>query len=109
MWKYLWCSLLAACFAASALDLNAQGVPAQADKGETKPGDSSPSKPDYSKEAFVDEQDITKVTFENDGTGTRETSARVRIQSDAGFKSSGLSRFLTRAQRKTSISTTYGY
>jgi tetratricopeptide (TPR) repeat protein/transglutaminase-like putative cysteine protease len=90
MWKYLWFSLLAACFAACSLDLNAQGSPAQVDKGEKKPGESTPSKSDYSKEAYVDEQDITKVTFENDGTGTRETSARIRIQSDAGVQRFGI-------------------
>jgi len=43
-------------------------------------------KRDYSKEAFVDEEDITKVIFENDGTGTREASFRMRIQSDAGVQ-----------------------
>ncbi len=39
---------------------------------------------DYSKEPFVEEEDSTKVNFLNDGTYTREASARIRIQSDAG-------------------------
>ncbi|HTA23350.1 MAG TPA: DUF3857 domain-containing protein [Terriglobales bacterium] len=43
-------------------------------------------KPDYSKEAFVDEEDTTKVVFENDGTGTREITFRLRVQSDAGVQ-----------------------
>jgi tetratricopeptide (TPR) repeat protein/transglutaminase-like putative cysteine protease len=43
-------------------------------------------KPDYSKEAFVDEEDLTKIVFENDGTSTREASFRLRIQSDAGVQ-----------------------
>ena len=43
-------------------------------------------KPDYSKEAFVDEEDLAKLSFENDGTGTRETTLRLRIQSDAGVQ-----------------------
>ena len=46
----------------------------------------SNSKPDYSTEAFVIEQSSTRVVFENDGTGTRESSARIRIQSDAGVQ-----------------------
>jgi tetratricopeptide (TPR) repeat protein len=46
----------------------------------------SETKPDYSKEAFVDEEDLAKVTFENDGTGTRESTLRLRIQSDAGVQ-----------------------
>src|SRR5271168_3687392 len=43
-------------------------------------------KSDYSKEAFVDEEDSTKVAYENDGTGTREVTARIRIQSEAGVQ-----------------------
>ncbi len=50
-------------------------------------GPSKPDgKPDYSKEAFVIEQDISKVTFENDGTGTRDATFRIRVQSDAGVQ-----------------------
>jgi hypothetical protein len=44
------------------------------------------AKPDYSKEAFVIEQTSTRIVFENDGMGTRESSARIRIQSDAGVQ-----------------------
>jgi tetratricopeptide (TPR) repeat protein len=44
---------------------------------------------DYSKEPFVEEQDLTKIDFLNDGTYTRETSARIRIQSDAGIQRFG--------------------
>jgi tetratricopeptide (TPR) repeat protein/transglutaminase-like putative cysteine protease len=47
---------------------------------------SSDPPPDYSKEAFVIDQDVSKVTFENDGTGTRESSFRIRVQSDAGVQ-----------------------
>ena len=50
-------------------------------------------KPDYSREAFVSEQDVTHVTFENDGTSTRDSSARIRIQSDAGVRRFGVLTF----------------
>jgi tetratricopeptide (TPR) repeat protein/transglutaminase-like putative cysteine protease len=43
-------------------------------------------KPDYSKEALIFENSITRIVFENDGTGTRDSSARIRIQSDAGVQ-----------------------
>jgi hypothetical protein len=43
-------------------------------------------KPDFANEAFVIEQNSVSLTFENDGTGTRESSARIRIQSDAGVQ-----------------------
>ncbi len=51
------------------------------------------SKPDYSEEAFVIEQTSTKMKFENDGTYTREDTARIRIQSDAGVQRFGLLTF----------------
>ncbi len=44
------------------------------------------SSPDYSKEAFVIERDVTKFVFENDGTSTRDSTSRIRIQSDAGVQ-----------------------
>jgi len=46
--------------------------------------------PDYSKEGVVIENDSTRVKLENDGTQTRESSARVRIQSEAGVQHYGL-------------------
>jgi transglutaminase-like putative cysteine protease len=55
----------------------------------SKPG----AKPDYSNEAYVVEQTSTRIVFENDGTGTRESSARIRIQSDAGVQRYGLLTF----------------
>jgi len=51
---------------------------------------SSPTQPDYSKEASVIESYHTVVTYENDGTGTRTITLRVRIQSDAGVQQYGL-------------------
>lgn len=54
---------------------------------------SAAQKPDYSKEPFVFEQYLTKVRFENDGTGEREYMARIRIQSDAGVQALGELKF----------------
>ena len=51
------------------------------------------TKPDFSKEAFVIEQDSTRVSFENDGTGIRETESRIHIQSDAGVQQWGILSF----------------
>jgi len=42
--------------------------------------------PDYSKEAFVIEQDSTEIAFENDGMAARKTGTQVRIQSDSGIQ-----------------------
>lgn len=53
----------------------------------------APTKPDYSKEAFVDEDDTSKLSFENDGTCSRETSRRIRVQSDAGVQHFGVLTF----------------
>ena len=51
-----------------------------------EPSNPAESKPDYSKEAFVIEEDNSHIVFENDGTSTREVNSRVRIQSDAGVQ-----------------------
>jgi tetratricopeptide (TPR) repeat protein len=48
---------------------------------------------DYSKEAVVIERISNKVVFENDGTSSEESSARVRIQSQAGLQQFGLLNF----------------
>jgi tetratricopeptide (TPR) repeat protein len=50
------------------------------------------AKPDLSKEAFVFENYLTRLRFENDGTGTKELQVRVRIQSEAGVQQLGLVR-----------------
>ena len=57
-----------------------------------KAQDSSPTKAesrDFSDEAFVIEQVKTKFRFDNDGTGRKETIARVRVQSEAGVETWG--------------------
>jgi hypothetical protein len=51
------------------------------------------TQPDYSKEAVVVELSSTKIAFENDGTGTRESVGRIRTQSDAGVQRYGLLTF----------------
>ncbi len=58
--------------------------------GQTSSGQtSSPAKPDTSQEAFVYERIRNLVRFENDGTGTRGTTAAVRVQSQAGIQELG--------------------
>src|SRR6516225_9033210 len=54
---------------------------------DTKKADAAP---DHSGEAYVIEQNVERWTFENDGTGGRESYVRVRIQSDAGVAHFGL-------------------
>ena len=49
--------------------------------------DSDPDRPrDFSKEAVVYEKLNASVREEEDGSGTRQISARIRVQSDAGVK-----------------------
>jgi tetratricopeptide (TPR) repeat protein/transglutaminase-like putative cysteine protease len=65
--------------------------PAAEDKA--KPADSNAkpeeSKRDYSQEAFVVEQYRSRYRFESDGTGRKETVARIRVQSEAGVQQWG--------------------
>src|SRR5215469_5267850 len=56
--------------------------------GQVKSTDKPPvSAQDFSKEAYVIEHLYTRVQAENDGTGTREVTARVKVLADAGVKS----------------------
>ena len=50
---------------------------------------SEDKKHDYAQEAFVIEQLRSRYRFESDGTGRRETSARIRVQSEAGVQQWG--------------------
>src|SRR5580700_1065945 len=77
-------------------------LPEKASQGaqasESKPPDASTSKPeepkhDYSQEAFVIEQYRSTYRFENDGTGRKETIARIRVQSEAGVQQWGQIQF----------------
>jgi len=45
--------------------------------------------PDHSQESFVIEKLRTAYRFENDGTGRKEVSARIKIQSEAGVEAWG--------------------
>jgi hypothetical protein len=49
-----------------------------------------PPAKDHSQEAVIFEQITTKIAFENDGTGSRETTVRARIQSEAGVQRFGV-------------------
>jgi tetratricopeptide (TPR) repeat protein len=73
-------------------------IPAKA-KHAAKAGEAKPEQPnapktdeskhDYSQEAFVVEQYRSLYRFENDGTGRKETIARIRVQSEAGVQQWG--------------------
>jgi hypothetical protein len=90
-------SLVMAVCLCGALSVAAQGkpTPAQTAPSQTAPAKTAPvasstppaAKPlDLSKEALVFDKLYTLVREESDGTGTRQTTARIRIQADAGVK-----------------------
>jgi tetratricopeptide (TPR) repeat protein len=61
---------------------------------DTKPPNPTSTKPeelkrDYSQEGFVVEQYRSRYRFESDGTGRKETVARIRVQSEAGVQQWG--------------------
>ncbi|MCI0719325.1 MAG: DUF3857 domain-containing protein, partial [Acidobacteria bacterium] len=45
--------------------------------------------PDYSREPFIFESLRTVAKFNNDGTGQRRLTARIRVQSEAGVQALG--------------------
>ena len=63
--------------------------PVQSTKPAAAPAEAAKQKPDYSQEAVVVEQVNTAYRFERDGTGQRELSLRVKVQSDAGVERFG--------------------
>jgi len=76
---------------------SSSAVPAKVKKA-AKPDEPSPNatpslpeppKRDYSQEAFVIEQSHSIYRFESDGSGRRETVARIRVQSEAGVQQWG--------------------
>src|ERR1044072_6341119 len=60
-----------------------------AGKSQTKAAEAPKQKTDYSQEAVVVEQLSTAYRFERDGTGEREQTVRVKIQSEAGVERFG--------------------
>ena len=79
-------ALLPIFFALFSLLAAAQTAPPPPEKPAQKAADKSP---DYSQEGYVIEKFYTKYHFENDGTGTRELYARIRVQSEAGVEQWG--------------------
>ncbi len=60
----------------------------------------APKPPDVSKEAVVFDQLQTRIRMEADGTGSRETVARIRILADAGVKAMAVLTFTYTAQNQ---------
>ena len=54
-----------------------------------EPAKNEPKPPDYTKEPFIIEQLKTVQHFENDGTGTRRTIARIKVQNEGGVQALG--------------------
>ena len=84
-------SLLLACTLAVPFTAAAQsGEKSASPAAPAKPADpaAKPEAPkhDYAQEAFVVEQYRSSYRFESDGTGRRETVARIRVQSEAGVQ-----------------------
>jgi tetratricopeptide (TPR) repeat protein len=65
---------------------SSQTTASKAAEAAAKPDD---SKHDYSQEAFVVEQYRSTYRFESDGTGRKETVARIKVQSEAGVQQWG--------------------
>jgi tetratricopeptide (TPR) repeat protein len=78
--------LLVACTVAAPFSVRAQSGETPANSAAPQPKD---SKHDYSQEAFVVEHFRSSYRFESDGTGRKDTVARIRVQSEAGVQQWG--------------------
>jgi tetratricopeptide (TPR) repeat protein len=65
------------------------------------PAGAPAAKADYSQEPYIIEKMATKVSFANDGTGTTQQTASIRVQSDSGVQRWGLLTFPYRAAEQT--------
>jgi tetratricopeptide (TPR) repeat protein len=73
----------------SALATYAQNEPPQPIPAPKTLEKAAEAAPDYSKESFVVEKMRTAYRFESDGTGKRELTARIKVQSEAGVEQWG--------------------
>jgi len=80
------CGLVAPC---SAQQPTTSTQTSSGDKSAGIPLPTTTKTPDYSQESFVIEQMHSTYRFEADGTGRKETIARIRIQSEAGVQQWG--------------------
>jgi hypothetical protein len=100
-WFPLFCVLLALTVAAP---LARAQQPAQS-AATPAAASAAPKPPDISKEAVVVDKLATNVREEADGTGTRETIARIRVLADAGVKQFAVLAFTyTASNQQTDIS-----
>lgn len=82
--------ILALLFLSPQLSPARESAPASATSTRENSSSAQKSAPaDYSQEPYVIEQYVTAARFENDGTGERVLTVRVRVQSDAGVQQLG--------------------
>jgi Flp pilus assembly protein TadD len=85
----LFCALTAAAQQPAPVPPNASAPAKAASAAETPKPDSKANPNPYAQESFVIEQMHSHYTFEADGTGRKETVARIRVQSEAGVQQWG--------------------
>jgi Tfp pilus assembly protein PilF/transglutaminase-like putative cysteine protease len=71
----------------------AAGTPAQ-QSAPTPAGKSPSAAQDFSKEAYIMERVATHIVAENDGTGTRELTAQIKMLAEAGVKAFAVLNFV---------------
>ena len=81
--------LLAAYSSAQTPTPNAAASAAPGQQPSAVPGVQTPPAPDYSQQAFVVEHSLQSMRFENDGTGSEEHEAVIKVTSEAGVQALG--------------------
>jgi len=90
MLKCFYAIVFASLAAASAFSQQTAPVPPNASASAKSAADATlATTPDYAQESFVIEQMHSHYRFEADGTGRKETTARIRVQSEAGVQQWG--------------------
>ena len=87
--KTFWIASLCVLLFSSAVAAQQNDAAPTAPQSRAKPTEQKLAPADFSQEPFVIEKYSTIARFENDGTGERDLTARIRVQSDAGVQQLG--------------------
>ncbi len=84
------CLLLVASFSLAQAPIPGSATPSTPEKAaQVVPGVQTPATPDYSQQAFVVEHSRQVMRFENDGTGSEEHEAVIKVTSESGVQALG--------------------
>jgi tetratricopeptide (TPR) repeat protein len=87
--KFQWMAILCLVILPTLTSAQDKSTPSAPSENSAPSAPAAKQSADYSQEPFIIEQFETSARFENDGTGERDVTARILVQSDAGVQQLG--------------------